>query len=133
MRIPHRLGQMASLLVLALALLRASAVAAPPATYTKEAFVDAQNAGKPIVVFVHAGWCITCRKQEPIVKQLGADPAFADVLVFVVDYDRDKATLRELNVSDRSTLVAYNGKTERKRSSFVTDGGAIRGLFESAR
>jgi histidinol phosphatase-like enzyme len=40
--------------------------------------------------------------------------------------------LRELNVADRSTLVAFNGKAERKRASFVTDPAAIRALFESA-
>jgi hypothetical protein len=34
--------------------LTALAHAAPIAPYSKQAFVDAQNAGKPIVVFVHA-------------------------------------------------------------------------------
>src|SRR5262245_22620298 len=108
---------LSSLLALALAPMPSGAV--PMSPYTKQAFADAQEAGKPIVVFVHAGWCITCRKQEPILKQLTGEPRFADVLVFVVDYDRDKASLRDLNVADRSTLVAFHGKAERKRSSFV--------------
>lgn len=30
--------------------------AAPIAPYSKQAFTEAQNAGKPIVVFVHASW-----------------------------------------------------------------------------
>jgi hypothetical protein len=30
--------------------------AAPITPYSKQGFVDAQSAGKPIVVFVHAGW-----------------------------------------------------------------------------
>jgi len=30
--------------------------AAPMAPYSKAAFVEAQNAGKPVVVFVHATW-----------------------------------------------------------------------------
>jgi thiol:disulfide interchange protein len=128
----RRIAAVALSLTIALFLLPAASPAAPMAPYSKQAFADAQNAGKPIVVFVHAGWCVTCRKQEPTLKQLTADPAFADVVVFVVDFDKDKPTLRELNVADRSTLVAFNGKAERKRVSFVTDPAAIRALFESA-
>ena len=82
-------------------------------------------------MFVHAGWCITCRRQQPVLEELTKDPAFAGVSVFVVDYG-DKATLKELSVSDRSTLVAYKGGSERKRLSFVTDAKEIRALFESA-
>jgi thiol-disulfide isomerase/thioredoxin len=108
-------------------------LAAPMAPYSKEAFAAAQSADKPIVVFVHAPWCVTCRRQQPVLERLTKDAEFADVLVFVVDYDKDKATLRELNVADRSTLVAYRGKTERKRSSFDTDPEAIRALFASVR
>jgi thiol-disulfide isomerase/thioredoxin len=119
-------------LALLVALRPADAPAAPMVSYSKQAFLDAQAAGKPIVVFVHAPWCVTCRKQEPIVKQLTGEPAFAGVVVFVVDYDNDKQTLRELKVADRSTLVAFRGKTERKRSSFVTAPAEIRALFESA-
>jgi len=48
-----------------------------------------------------------------------------------VDY-ADKATLKELSVTDRSTLVAFHGRAERSRSSFVTDPGELRALFQSA-
>jgi hypothetical protein len=68
----------------------------------------------------------------PVIEQLTKDPKFSDVTVLVVDYDKDKETLKELKVADRSTLVAFKGKTERQRSSFVTDPAKIRGLFESA-
>ncbi len=67
-----------------------------------------------------------------MIEQLTKDPKFSDVTVLVVDYDKDKETLKELKVADRSTLVAFKGKTERQRSSFVTDPAKIRGLFESA-
>src|SRR5262245_38431071 len=129
---PSRLASIGLAVLLVLALGTAPGGAAPMSPYSKQAFAEAQEAGKPIVVFVHAGWCITCRRQEPILKQLTGEPAFSGVMIFVVDYDKDKTTLRELNVADRSTLVAFNGKTERKRSSFVTDPAAIRTLFESA-
>jgi len=113
------------------ATLLAAAPAPPLHAYSKDAFAQAQAADKPVVVFVHAGWCITCRKQEPIVRQLASDPAFKAVTVFVVDY-ADKATLQALKVTDRSTLVAYHGAKERSRSSFVTDPAELRALFQSA-
>ena len=111
-------------------------VAAPPpplVEYSKGAFTAAQADNRPIVVFVHASWCITCRRQQPIVQELASDAAFKskNLVVFVVDF-ADKATLKELNVTDRSTLVAFRGKTERSRSSFVTDPAELRGLFSSA-
>ena len=40
-----------------------------------------------------------------MIEQLTKDTAFSDVVVFKVDYG-DKQTLKELNVADRSTLVA---------------------------
>ena len=67
-----------------------------------------------------------------MVEQLSKDPTFASVTVLIVDFDKDKEALKELKIADRSTLVAYKGKTEKKRSSFVTDPGEIRALFESA-
>ena len=66
-----------------------------------------------------------------MIKELAADPKFGAVQMFVVDYG-DKATLRELNVTERSTLVAYRGTKERARPSFETDAAALRKIFESA-
>jgi thioredoxin 1 len=110
-----------------------AAPASPLVPYSKAAFTTAQANDQPIVVFVHAGWCITCRRQQPIVQELAVDPAFKqkNLVVFVVDY-ADKATLHELNVTERSTLVAFHGKAERQRSSFVTDPAELRALFSSA-
>ena len=128
-----RLVQTALLLVLGSMSLAAAAPPPPLVEYSKPAFAAAQADNRPIVIFVHASWCITCRRQQPIVQELASDGAFKDknLVVFVVDFG-DKATLKELNVADRSTLVAFHGKTERARSSFVTDPAEIRGLFSSA-
>jgi thiol-disulfide isomerase/thioredoxin len=121
--------------VLSIVVLTSLAAAAPPplVEYSKSAFATAQAEDRPIVVFVHASWCITCRRQQPIVQELASDGAFKskNLVVFVVDY-ADKATLKELNVTDRSTLVAFHGKKERTRSSFSTDPAEIRALFSSA-
>src|SRR5438128_463485 len=49
-----------------------------------------------------------------------------------VAFDSDKQALRDLNVTMQSTLIAFKGKTERKRSTAVTDPEQIRTLFQSA-
>ena len=123
-----RLILIAVLLMVVTVSLAVAAPAPPLVEFSKPAFAAAQAENRPIVVFVHASWCVTCRKQEPILRQLLSDSAFKPVTVFVVDYG-DKATLKELNVADRSTLVAFHGKTERARSSFSTDPAEIRALF----
>lgn len=128
----HRPMRAAVVLVVTAWLLPAVVLGGEITTYSKQAFQAAQDAGKPIVVFVNASWCVTCRKQRPVVDALMKDPAFAKATVFVVDYDKEKDTLRELGVRDRSTLIAFSGKTERARSSFVTDPDKIRALFDSA-
>ena len=125
-----------SVLVLLIIVFASSVAAAPPpplVQYSKPAFEAAQAENRPIVVFVHASWCVTCRRQQPIVQELASDAAFKgkSLVVFVVDY-ADKATLKELNVVDRSTLVAFHGKSERSRSSFSTAPAEIRALFSSA-
>ena len=113
-------------------MLPAVATAGEPLTYSKPAFVEAQNANKPIVVFVTASWCPNCRKQQPLVDEMAKDRAFADAVIFVVDFDSDKQALKDLNAQMQSTLIAFKGKTERMRSTAVTNPEKIRELFQSA-
>ena len=99
-------------------------------TYSKDAFQQAQTAGKPIPVFVTASWCPNCRKQQPIVDTMAKDKLFADAVLFVVNFDSDQQALNDLNVLIQSTRIAFNGTTERARSTAVTDPDAIRALFQ---
>jgi thiol-disulfide isomerase/thioredoxin len=101
-------------------------------TYSKDAFQQAQAAGKPIVVFVTASWCPNCRKQQPVVDTMAKDKAFADAVLFVINFDSDKQALKDLNVLMQSTRIAFRGNTERARSTAVTDPDAIRALFHKA-
>ncbi|HEY7647545.1 MAG TPA: thioredoxin family protein [Methylomirabilota bacterium] len=125
---------LAAILALAVVGLLSPAIgtAGEPVTYSKPAFIEAQNAGKPIVVFVTASWCPNCRKQQPLVDQMSKDQAFANTVIFVVDFDSDKQALRDLNAQMQSTLIAFKGKTERMRSTAVTNPEKIRELFQSA-
>jgi thioredoxin 1 len=128
MRIPAAIPALA----LVVLMFPAIGAAGEPVTYSKPAFTEAQNANKPIVVFVTASWCPNCRKQQPLVDQLAKDQAFADTLIFVIDFDSDKQALKDLNAQMQSTLIAFKGKTERMRSTAVTNPEKIRELFQSA-
>ena len=50
------------------------AFAAGPQAFDGKAFAEAQKAGKPILIVVHASWCPTCKAQKPILSELMADP-----------------------------------------------------------
>src|SRR5215469_8987295 len=67
-----------------------SAVANATIPFTAEAFKAAQAAGSPILVEIHAGWCPTCKAQQPILDKLTADPKYNDLKIFRVDFDSMK-------------------------------------------
>ena len=64
-------------------------------------------------------------------NRLSAEPAFAGVTVFQVDFDSSKDVLREWKVTQQSTLLAFRGKTEKMRSSSDTDPESLRKLFQA--
>jgi hypothetical protein len=66
------------------------------------------------------------------VHRLSTDPAFATVKVFGVDFDSSK-DLRQGRVAHQSTLIAFKGRSERRRSTGETEVGALRKIFEAAR
>jgi hypothetical protein len=66
------------------------------------------------------------------VHRLSAEPAFAGVMVFQVNFDSSKDMLREWKVTQQSSLIAFKGKTETMRSSSETDPDALRKLFQAA-
>lgn len=66
-------------------------------------------------------------------QRLATDPAFANVAVFRVDFDTSKDLLRQWKVAQQSTLIAFKGRTERRRSVAETQPDALRMVFEAAR
>lgn len=109
-----------------------SARAAGEAKFDAKAFADAQAAGKPILVAVHADWCPVCVKQKPILSRLGAEPAMKDLVVFVVDFDSQKDVTQRFGVQKQSTLIVFRGSVERDRSVGVTDEAALKALLAKA-
>ena len=129
------------------ALVSAAAVAAPlalaPATaqtpavrhvpFTQAAFEAAQAAGKPILVEVYAPWCPVCRAQQAGISAAQRNAANADLVVFRIDFDSQKAEQRPLRVTRQSTLIAFNGARETGRLLGDTNTASIARLVATTR
>ena len=120
----------ASLFAGALAVTPAFAQTAP--AFDAKAFVDAQKAGKPILIAVHASWCPTCKAQDPILKEIRADAKFKDLVYFVIDFDSQKDLLTRFDVRMQSTLISFKGEKEQGRSVGDTNRASIYGLVEKS-
>lgn len=104
--------------LLLLAALASVPAAASPAwsNYSPEAFSRAQASGKTIVVDVHATWCPTCRAQEPILDALRSEPRLKNAIFVKVDFDTEKAFLRQHRIPRQSTVLVFKGTRETARS-----------------
>jgi thiol-disulfide isomerase/thioredoxin len=92
----------------------AFAVEAQP--FDNQAFAEAQEAGKPIFVAIHATWCPICKAQKPILSELMADPKFKNLVYFTIDFDSQKDLVRRFGARMQSTLIAFIGSKEQGRS-----------------
>jgi thiol-disulfide isomerase/thioredoxin len=106
------------------------ALAADARPFTPAAFEAAKKAGTPILVEVSAPWCPVCKAQKPILAEITAQPRFAKLAVFNVDFDSQKDALRMLGVQKQSTLISFKGGKEVGRSTGITDKARIAGQLE---
>lgn len=109
----------------------ASAHAVQTQPYTPELLKSAQEQGKPVALHFHADWCSTCKVQEKVLEKLKGEQGL-DVLVLIVDYDKEKELRKNLKVRYQSTFIVYKGKTEIARILGDTDEGKIRSGLKSA-
>jgi len=100
--------------------------------FTEADFAAAKKDGKSILVDIFAVWCPVCRAQNPILTQLTREPEFKDLVVFKIDFDTQKADVRELKATSQSTLIAFKGETEKARSVGDTNPASIAALVKSA-
>lgn len=120
------------ILAAALTLWAAVASAAEPKPFTQQDFDKLAHDGKPVVVDVSATWCPTCKAQKPIVENLSKQPAYKDVAILAVDFDADKAVLKQFKVNMQSTLIAFKGGKEIARSVGDTTPAGIENIFKKA-
>ena len=121
------------LAALAMLIAPLSSQASAQQPYSDQAFKAAQDAGKPVLIEIHADWCPTCKAQLPILDKLSAQPAYAPIERFRVDFDSQKNLVKRFKATTQSTLVLYKGKTEVARSVGETDEGRIRAMLDKAR
>lgn len=125
----HMLTAFSALVVMAIS---APAIAGPIKPYSVTAFNAAQKAGKSILVDVHADWCPTCRRQAPSIVEISKDPAFSNLVIFKVDFDKQAKEREALNVRKQSTLIVYKGFVEKGRVTGITDRNDIRKFAAAA-
>jgi thioredoxin 1 len=94
--------------------------------YSPAEFARAQEAGKTIVVDVHATWCPTCKAQAPILDSMRSEPKLKDAEFFKVDFDEEKAFLRQHRIPRQSTILVFKGTRETARSIAQTDPAKLR-------
>ncbi|MFN4282798.1 MAG: thioredoxin family protein [Alphaproteobacteria bacterium] len=99
--------------------------------YTPTAFAEAQSAGKPIIVHVHAPWCPTCKAQLPTLDELRKDAALKNAVFLRVDFDTQKDFLQAHRVTSQSTVLVFSGAKEAARSVADTDRERLRALVLS--
>jgi thioredoxin 1 len=103
-----------------------------PLPFDAGAFADAQKAGKPILVAIHASWCPICKAQKPILSELLVQPKFADLTYFVIDFDSQKDLVQRFGAQKQSTLIAFKGSTEEQRSVGDSNPASIAALVNKA-
>ena len=115
--------------IIAAAMLLLSSLGGPARQpFDAKAFEQAQAAGKTILVDVFASWCPVCKKQQPIIGRLEKDkPA---LVVYEVNFDRDKDVLKRFGVQSQSTLIVFKGSKEVGRSTGDSDPARIQALID---
>src|ERR1700758_5450221 len=113
-------------------LLSAAAQGAEFREFDSAAFASAQAAGEPVLIAVRALWCPVFTQKREYMRKIVAAPAYDKLVVFELNYDRQKSELKRFGVSRQGTLIAFKGATETGRIIFQTDPGKIQTLLKSA-
>jgi thioredoxin 1 len=109
----------------------AAAQAAEERPFDRATFAAAQAAERPVLVKVSAWWCPVCSSQNRSIKALSADPAYDQLLILTINFDRQKAEWRSFGVQKQSTLIGFRGMRETGRLSYVTDRTQIATLMSA--
>jgi thioredoxin 1 len=119
----------AALVFTAVIALAQPAVAAEFKPFDRATFDAAQKAGRPILVEVNAWWCPVCASQSKTIKSTVSAPAYANLLVLRINYDKQKSEWQAFQVQKQSTLIAFKRGRELGRVSYITDKAKIEALL----
>ena len=96
--------------------------------FTKEAFEQAQNNGKTVVVYSWNKYCFTSAKQKPILKQ--AKKEFEGVLFLYIEHTKNKNLLKGLNINHWSTIAVYKENQQIAKGVGIVKKNEIYSLIE---
>jgi len=96
--------------------------------FNREAFVQAQDKGKTVVVYSWNKYCSTCNKQKLILKQAKKD--FQDVIFFYIEHTKNKNIVKDLKISFWSTIVVYKNNKEITKAVGLVDKKEIYSLIK---
>ncbi|MFZ3017938.1 MAG: thioredoxin family protein [Gallionella sp.] len=100
--------------------------------YTQDKLDTLNQAGKPVLVFVHADWCPTCRAQDAVLEKLLPTAEFKAISTLKVDFDSQKSVVKAFGVRYQSTLIVFKGGKEVARVTGETDRDKIAALLRKA-
>lgn len=100
--------------------------------YTQAQFDKLQQQGKPVLVWIHADWCPTCRAQGKVLDQLLPLPELQGLTVLKVDFDSQKPLVRAFQAVRQSTFILFKGGREIDRSLGDTRQGSILAFLRQA-
>jgi thioredoxin-like negative regulator of GroEL len=97
--------------------------------YTQDKLDALNQAGKPVLVFIHAPWCPTCRAQDAVLEKLLPTDEFKPITTLKVDFDTQKPVVKAFGVRYQSTLIMFKGGHEVARVTGETDRERIADLL----
>lgn len=84
--------------------------------FDQSRFDALRQQGKPVLVWIHADWCPTCRAQGRVLDELLPMPALQGLAVLKVDFDSQKPVVRAFRAVQQSTFILFKGGREIGRS-----------------
>lgn len=100
--------------------------------YEQALFDGLMARGQPVLVWIHADWCPTCKAQGKLLPGLLGRPELRDITVLKVDFDSQKPLVRKFRAFQQSTLIMHRGGRETGRSIGVTQTDSLRALLAKA-
>jgi len=119
-------------LIAALALLIPLFAHAVGDPYTQDKLDALNKSGKPVLVFIHAPWCPTCRAQDAVLEKLLPTDEFKSITTLKVDFDTQQSVVKGFGVRYQSTLIVFKGGKEAARVTGETNRDMIAALLRKA-
>lgn len=106
--------------------------AAGPEPFTDQRFSDLTAACKNIVLDVHATWCPTCKRQQPVLLKQVQELRYQDFQVPILDWDTQGKLRRRFNLIIPGTLIVFRGPIETGRDVGIIEPRKIAALLDTS-